>query len=212
MSKTEGYSWIGAVVGGLIGLVFAVMLKEVVSAELMVVLNGGLVGFVFGWFVGIRYDISEDNATLISCLVAVVCVISITMYCLDSPLLAGYGGPDIITWLGHLFIGLIIGTIVGFVIGGIALLLAEYDSKAFGAIFCAIIGVFVSNTFADTSVATIPIFIIPIFAVIGYFAWTPLAVMIEDIAKERRRREEEKKQREAKMMQDVLDIIEEVTK
>lgn len=177
-SKTEVFPRVGAVIGWVLGLLIAVMLRElVVGAGITTVLTCGICGLILGVVVSSwTYPTHESRAH----------------------------DYDYLPFYITAFVGAACGVV-------------------FGIIFF-IAGV----TFTTTPVFTI--FTVSLFTAIGYFRVPFLMNWIEEKRRreegtklleaerleakrhEQERREQEKKQRRAKMMQDVLDMIEEVTK
>lgn len=239
MSEVK-YAFVGAAFGGVVGLVASLTLMGCADAEVMVALNcviGGLMfGFIVGRATGARYvydgEIIDNtyylhsNSDYFSAYFGVLLGLIAIMYTIIGAIL-GYTDNLIFGILFGVSFG-VVGAIVGAVVGTIInpLTVGELVES------CTVSGVVLGGVFAvfdigaGTPLYNTPLFIPPVFAVIGCIGGGFLDIIICRMTVKKRRREEEERQLEVKrreqarkeqmhregMKQEILNMIEEVSK
>lgn len=182
------YPWFGLVIGGISGLLMALMLNGYFEARLMALLNLVIIGIaVSGIFCG--FVLGGRGGFTISSFAVFGGVIL-------SGLIAGaifgieykgmFGGIIVTTLLGEpvnaLKGGPLLGAFIGIIFGSVFIVINAVfrirkkwhyigESIFIGALIGIIFGLIVTNnidTFAGNYIVTIPLFIIPLSAMIGY--------------------------------------------
>lgn len=215
---SKAYSWIGAIIGAIVGLVGAMMLKNYANGWVLLnmAIFGGIAGFVGGKiceFVGGKTWEDETRNWWVGgfagCITATIGLLPVFKGLENNLVLTTSSFIGFIIGLGLVsgYIGGFIGFIIGAIVGNI--LPNGIKNVIIGGVIGIGVGMVVSGSdYTSGFIFKFPIFFIPIFTIIGYIASKHLYKWTEKL---RTKKEEEKRYKEI-MKQQILDKIDEAIK